>query len=100
MFCNECVKRQKCHLFWKNSDVILECSDFKKAITNADRIRSMPDDELARLLTDVAKKAMCEVSKRILKVDLSNYDSYFRILDEAHLEWLKQEDKDDERRRD
>jgi len=62
--------------------------------SNADRIRSMTDEELAELLTAVAQKSankLCE-SLKTVEVDLSNCN--FHILYEAHLDWLKQEDKD------
>ena len=62
MFCNECVKRQKCHLFWKNSDVILECSDFKKALTNADRIRAMSDEALMTFLNFYVPCLFCPMT--------------------------------------
>lgn len=59
--------------------------------TNADRIRSMTDEELAEFLTAVAQKSavkLCE-SLKTVEVDLSNCN--FRILYEAHLDWLKEE---------
>ena len=62
--------------------------------TNADRIRSMKDEELAELLTAVAQKSankLCE-SLKTVEVDLSNCN--FHILYEAHLDWLKQEATD------
>lgn len=65
-------------------------------MTNADRIRSMTDEELAKLLTDVAQKSadkLCE-SLKTVKVDLSNCN--FHILYEVHLDWLKQEAKGEE----
>ena len=63
----------------------------RKPITNADRIRSMTEEELAELLTAVAKKSadkLCESLKSV-EVDLSNCN--FNILYEAHLDWLRQE---------
>ena len=65
--------------------------------TNADRIRSMSDEELAELLTSVAKKSadkLCESLKSV-EVDLSNCN--FHILYEAHLDWLRQEVSDDDK---
>lgn len=62
-----------------------------KRQTNADRIRAMSDEELATLLTDVAKKfaeKLCE-SLKIVDVDISN--CYFDILYKVHLDWLKKE---------
>ena len=78
----------------------LLCSKWEKVSvpkprTNADRIRSMSDEELAKLLTAVAQKSarkLCE-SLKTVEVDLSNCN--FHILYEAHLDWLKQEAKDD-----
>lgn len=63
--------------------------------TNADRIRTMSDEELAELLTAVAKKSadkLCESLKSV-EVDLSNCN--FNILYEAHLDWVKQEVTDE-----
>jgi hypothetical protein len=63
----------------------------RKPTTNADRIRSMTDEELAELLTAVAKKSadkLCE-SLKTVEVDLSNCN--FHILYEAHLDWLREE---------
>ena len=65
--------------------------NFIASITNADRIRSMTDEELAELLTAVAQKSahkLCE-SLKTVEVDLSNCN--FHILYEAHLGWLKEE---------
>ena len=61
-----------------------------KPVTNADRIRSMTDEELAELLTAVAQKSankLCESLKSV-EVDLSNCN--FHLLYEAHLDWLKE----------
>lgn len=66
-----------------------KCQDRKES--NADRIRSMSDEELAELLTAVAQKSankLCE-SLKTVEVDLSNCN--FHILYEAHLDWLKKE---------
>lgn len=63
----------------------------RKKPTNADRIRAMPDEELAMFITAVAQKSaekLCE-SLKTVDVDLSNCD--FGILAQAHLDWLKRE---------
>ena len=75
MICEGCVKVQKCTLFWKNSDVILECSDYKKSLTNADRIRMMTEEE------------MCDEYFEIFFHVLPRY-THSRL---GLLEWLKQE---------
>lgn len=65
------------------------CKD--RRISKADRIRAMTDEELAELLTAVAKKSadkLCE-SLKTVEVDLGNCN--FHILYEAHLDWLRQE---------
>lgn len=57
--------------------------------TNGDKIRSMTDEELADLLTGVAKKSaemLCK-SLKTVEVDLSKCD--FEILTKSHLSWLK-----------
>lgn len=62
--------------------------------SNGDKIRAMTDEELAELLTAVAKKSaekLCESLKSV-EVDLSNCN--FHILYEAHLDWLKEEAKE------
>lgn len=58
-------------------------------VTIADRIRAMSDEELADLLTAVAKKSaemLCK-SLKTVEVDLSECD--FEILTKTHLSWLK-----------
>lgn len=63
---------------------------YQSIVTNADRIRAMTDEELAELLTTVAKHSadkLCESLKPV-DIDLSNCD--FNILNKAHLSWLKQ----------
>lgn len=58
-------------------------------LTNADRIRSMSDEELTDLLTAVAKKSaemLCK-SLKTVEVDLSECD--FEILTKTFLSWLK-----------
>jgi hypothetical protein len=63
------------------------CEDERPS--NADRIRSMSDEELAELLTTVAQNSankLCE-SLKTIDVDLSNCD--FGILYKTHLDWLK-----------
>lgn len=61
----------------------------RKPATKADRIRAMTDEELADLLTAVAKKSaemLCK-SLKTVEVDLSECD--FEILTKTHLSWLK-----------
>lgn len=61
----------------------------EKPQTNADRIRGMTDEELAYLLTAVAKRSaemLCK-SLKTVEVDLSECD--FEILTKTHLSWLK-----------
>jgi bifunctional ADP-heptose synthase (sugar kinase/adenylyltransferase) len=70
-------------------DIERECHWFAQK-TEADVVRNMTDEELAELLTAVAKKSaekLCE-SLKTVDVDLSNCD--FDILYKAHLDWLKQ----------
>lgn len=72
---------------WKQKNPPIQ----RTSITNADRIRSMSDEELAELLTAVAQKSankLCE-SLKTVEVDLSNCN--FHILYETHLDLLKQE---------
>ena len=61
----------------------------EKPQTSADYIRAMTDEELADLLTAVAKKSaemLCK-SLKTVEVDLSECD--FGILAKTHLSWLK-----------
>ena len=73
-----------------DEDMVRDCRHYR-TLTNADRIRSMTDEELAELLTAVAKRSAEELCKSLktVNVDLSNCD--FHILHEAHLDWLKSE---------
>lgn len=70
----------------------------RKPKTNAAHIRIMSDEELATLLTDVARKSaekLCTSLKTVdVDVDISNCD--FNILYKAHLNWLKQKAKEGE----
>ena len=73
------------------------CEDYhsRSKRTQGDRIRGMNDRQLAELLTDVAKKSakkLCE-SLKTVDVDLSNCD--FNTLTKMHLEWLREEVKED-----
>ena len=71
-------------------DIDRDCHWFAQK-TEADVVRNMTDEELAGLLTAVAKKSaekLCE-SLKTVDVDLSNCD--FALLYKAHLDWLKQE---------
>ena len=87
--CTMCTKFGECP--WQTNPNSY-CSAYEqRAMTNADRIRSMSDEELAELLTAVAQKSankLCE-SLKTVEVDLSNCN--FHILYEAHLDWLKKE---------
>lgn len=89
----------KARCVWAGKDVFSpehgKCFVGYKPITWADKIRKMSDMELAELLTAVAKKSaqkLCE-SLKTGDVDLSNCD--FNTLTKAHLEWLREEVKDD-----
>ena len=86
------IKCINCNSYFAKEDILGSGEETApKPITNADRIRSMTDEELATLLTDVAKKSaekLCE-SLKTVDVDLSNCD--FDILYKAHLDWLRQE---------
>lgn len=79
------------HYFRREDFPMCVLDEAPKPKTNADRIRAMTDEELAELLTAVAKKSadkLCESLKSV-EVDLSNCN--FHILYEAHLDWLKEE---------
>ena len=95
MKCDTCKMKRVCDELERMGKVPkhekCRCYTPTKSITNADRVRSLTDEELAELLTDVAKKSadkLCE-SLKTVEVDLGNCN--FHILYEAHLDWLKQE---------
>ena len=81
--CKECMHREYCNRsdinFHPKPEVVppvLQCDSFKTAkITNADRIRSMTDEELARFL--------------YIKTCEDGYPQFDNI--PRWLEWLKQE---------
>ena len=91
--CIICAEFDNCP--WR-SDPYVMCGGYRqKKMTNANRIRAMTDEELATLLTDVAKKSaekLCE-SLKAVDVDLRNCD--FAILYRAHLDWLREEATDE-----
>ena len=52
--CMECTNFIKCHYSGQLTGRLTSCPDFKqKPKTNADRIRAMSDEELAKYLLDV-----------------------------------------------
>ena len=57
-------------------------SHYKEAITNADRIRFMTDEELARFLCDISACDYCPVFKECVYTDNN---------DRSLLEWLRSE---------
>ncbi len=82
-YCWECLRQEEVYTRWE-----------RKPITNADFIRAMSDEELATLLTNVAKKSaekLCENLLKIVDVNISNCD--FDILYKKHLDWLKKENE-------
>lgn len=63
MKCENCKLNPSCTRVWKTSKK--ECPHFIQK-TNADRIRSMNDEELARFLMDVSMGLL--IDKRIMNV--------------------------------
>lgn len=61
--CRECKnrgKKSRCKYYTEISNYAEECKDFEeKKQTNADRIRSMSDEELAKLITSGEMCAIC-----------------------------------------
>lgn len=88
--CMSCRYGSSCADYIADKDAfVVRCDKYQKLITHADKIRSMTDEELADLLTAVAKKSaemLCENIKTV-EVDLSKCD--FEILTRSHLSWLK-----------
>lgn len=77
------------HYFRRKDFPLCVLDEAPKPVTNADRIRAMSDEEMADLLTAVAKKSaemLCKSIKTV-EVDLTKCD--FEILTKTHLLWLK-----------
>lgn len=81
--CDLCVKFDNCP--WR-SDPDAMCSAFKqRSITNADRIRSMTDEELARILSEECHGTIeCPNC-------CGEYTGTIKSCTECWLDWLKQE---------
>ena len=87
--CRECKYGSECNTANAHGYKVGFCSFFTqktKAQTNADRIRSMTDDELAKWLDSL--DIICPSKERTYKC--GNYDNCCGCL----LEWLKEEVKD------
>ena len=84
--CDNCKRNLFCDSIWKTSgDRVTSCVSWTPIITNADKIRTMTDKELAKLITD----DWCEI------LGCSSYvcggDCESMVLD-----WLRQEVQDEE----
>ena len=66
--CGHCTNRGKnsrCNLYTEISNYAEKCKDFKpKKQTNADRIRSMSDEELAEWLTSITDDAQSDAKSK------------------------------------
>lgn len=60
-----------------------------------DVVRNMTDEELADFFTAIAKNSAEKLCQRLEIVDVDLSECKWEILTESHLEWLKQEVKDD-----
>ena len=72
--CNECIFSSSCERVWKNTPNVM-CVGFDQVKTNADKIRSMTDEELAGFLQNIAMFGGIDGLKKII----------------TWLDWLKQE---------
>ena len=52
MICDTCVDKNYCEPHRKNGELIVMCVAYKKLPTNADRLRTLSDEELAKFLYD------------------------------------------------
>lgn len=92
--CRNRGKNSRCNLYTEISNYAEKCKDFKpKKQTNADRIRSMSDEELAEWLTnmcDFINPEDEEPYKSIYNIDTEKeetiHDGYGSIM-----EWLQSE---------
>ena len=71
--CLTCKKAMSCTLDWKNQGNWVSCTAYVQPVTNADRIRSMSDKELAEWICSLI------------------IDRYIGVPVEAWLNWLQQE---------
>ena len=85
--CLACKAADNCELSWKDpTEEYMNCTEFKAPPrTNADRIRSMTDEEIADFLCDIGE---CDRRCPAKIGDCIFSDSTCRI---AWLEWLKKE---------
>ena len=76
--CDQCKLKPDCHRGWKTSgDQATNCVSFTSIRTNADRIRSMTDEELEMFMEEIASSGI------YLMVDKDWTGDW--------LDWLKQE---------
>ena len=57
--------------------------------THADNIRSMTDEELAQLLTNIAKKSAEKLCENLKTVEVNLSGCNWNALFNANLDWLK-----------
>ena len=63
--CRNRGKNSRCNLYTEISNYAEKCKDFKpKKQTNADRIRSMSDEELAEWLTSITDDAQSDAESK------------------------------------
>lgn len=81
-----------CHRFGDNLDINEEryCPDYTPA-TNADKIRAMTDDELAKRLAEIADCVACEM---MFDMKCRCHHEFFSCW-QAWLDWLKKEATND-----
>ena len=88
--CLACKAADNCELSWKDpTEEYMNCTEFKAPPrTNADRIRSMTDEELSSWINDHAD---CNCRCKAWKDGCMDSDSTCMA---AWLEWLKEEVKE------
>lgn len=52
--CDRCSA--DCRHHWDSNEIVVKCGAFKPPMTNADRIRAMNDEELARFIAAVENR--------------------------------------------
>lgn len=101
--CKDCRNRGKkrnCKFYTDVSNYAERCKDFEEIkLTNADRVRSMSDEELAQMITSGELCAICPFCKYYGTDScyLENEDAH-KNCDSGIIEWLRSEaEAEDER---
>ena len=86
-YCKKCNRYDDCDYVWKNTENPV-CVSFTPIVTNANKIRSMTDEELAELAFELVDCCYCPLRA---KCDTEEDTGCTKLW----MEWLKQEAKNE-----